>query len=166
MKAMNKSNEHVLAMGACFNDRADSHLVCVQNDDGNYQTQAISIHHQPRKGADAETDSLHFLLSLSLSLLCLVLCPACCLELSVCLNILLLTVCYYFSCPVYLPQNNNLTSDQLLNHGVELNLCLFFSTVTGACFFVFSGALKASSGFLAKTSIVEGEKCDKRHVGC
>ncbi|KAM3865734.1 zinc finger FYVE domain-containing protein 9 [Diretmus argenteus] len=76
MKAMNKSNEHVLAMGACFNDRADSHLVCVQNDDGNYQTQAISIHHQPRK-------------------------------------------------------------------------------VTGACFFVFSGALKASSGYLAKTSIVE-----------
>lgn len=76
MKAMNKSNEHVLAMGACFNDQADSHLVCVQNDDGNYQTQAISIHHQPRK-------------------------------------------------------------------------------VTGACFFVFSGALKASSGFLAKTSIVE-----------
>uniref|UniRef100_A0A8C7YEW4 Zinc finger, FYVE domain containing 9a n=1 Tax=Oryzias sinensis TaxID=183150 RepID=A0A8C7YEW4_9TELE len=76
VKAMNKSNEHVLAMGACFNDRADSHLVCVQNDDGNYQTQAISIHHQPRK-------------------------------------------------------------------------------VTGACFFVFSGALKASSGFLAKTSIVE-----------
>uniref|UniRef100_A0A8C4ZKS1 Zinc finger, FYVE domain containing 9a n=1 Tax=Gadus morhua TaxID=8049 RepID=A0A8C4ZKS1_GADMO len=76
MKAMNKSNEHVLAMAACFNDRADSHLVCVQNDDGNYQTQAISIHHQPRK-------------------------------------------------------------------------------VTGACFFVFSGALKASSGYLAKTSIVE-----------
>ncbi|XP_043989287.1 zinc finger FYVE domain-containing protein 9 isoform X1 [Gambusia affinis] len=76
MKAMNKSNEHVLAMGACFNERADSHLVCVQNDDGNYQTQAISIHHQPRK-------------------------------------------------------------------------------VTGSCFFVFSGALKASSGFLAKTSIVE-----------
>ncbi|XP_027016336.2 zinc finger FYVE domain-containing protein 9 isoform X1 [Tachysurus fulvidraco] len=76
MKAMNKSNEHVLAMGACFNQQADSHLVCVQNDDGNYQTQAISIHHQPRK-------------------------------------------------------------------------------VTGASFFVFSGALKASSGFLAKTSIVE-----------
>ncbi|XP_064785106.1 zinc finger FYVE domain-containing protein 9-like isoform X2 [Oncorhynchus masou masou] len=74
MKAMNKSNEHVLAMGACFNERADSHLVCVQNDDGNYQTQAISIHHQPRK-------------------------------------------------------------------------------VTGACFFVFSGSLKA--GHLAKTSIVE-----------
>ncbi|KAK6311240.1 hypothetical protein J4Q44_G00192950 [Coregonus suidteri] len=74
MKTMNKSNEHVLAMGACFNERADSHLVCVQNDDGNYQTQAISIHHQPRR-------------------------------------------------------------------------------VTGACFFVFSGSLKA--GHLAKTSIVE-----------
>ncbi|XP_036410232.1 zinc finger FYVE domain-containing protein 9 isoform X1 [Megalops cyprinoides] len=76
MKAMNKSNEHVLAVGACLNERADSHLVCVQNDDGNYQTQAISIHNQPRK-------------------------------------------------------------------------------VTGACFFVFSGALKASSGYLAKSSIVE-----------
>ncbi|XP_043941949.1 zinc finger FYVE domain-containing protein 9 [Protopterus annectens] len=76
MKAMNKSNEHVLAVGACFNEKADSHLVCVQNDDGNYQTQAISIHNQPRK-------------------------------------------------------------------------------VTGASFFVFSGALKASSGYLAKSSIVE-----------
>lgn len=54
MKAMSKSNDHVLAMGACFNDHADSHLVCIQNDDGNYQTQAISIHHQPRKGAAAE----------------------------------------------------------------------------------------------------------------
>ncbi|KAM9542015.1 zinc finger FYVE domain-containing protein 9 isoform 1-T4 [Guaruba guarouba] len=76
MKAMNKSNEHVLAGGACFNEKADSHLVCVQNDDGNYQTQAISIHNQPRK-------------------------------------------------------------------------------VTGASFFVFSGALKPSSGYLAKSSIVE-----------
>ncbi|XP_020843428.1 zinc finger FYVE domain-containing protein 9 isoform X2 [Phascolarctos cinereus] len=76
MKVMNKSNEHVLAGGACFNEKADSHLVCVQNDDGNYQTQAISIHNQPRK-------------------------------------------------------------------------------VTGAGFFVFSGALKASSGYLAKSSIVE-----------
>lgn len=47
---MNKSNEHVLAGGACFNEKADSHLVCVQNDDGNYQTQAISIHNQLRKG--------------------------------------------------------------------------------------------------------------------
>ncbi|KAM9385829.1 zinc finger FYVE domain-containing protein 9 [Pholidichthys leucotaenia] len=50
MKALNKSNEHVLAIGACFNETADSHLICVQSDDGQYQTQAISIHNQPRKG--------------------------------------------------------------------------------------------------------------------
>ncbi|KAI3368835.1 hypothetical protein L3Q82_025815 [Scortum barcoo] len=75
MKALNKSNEHVLAIGACFNETADSHLICVQGDDG-YQTQAISIHSQPRK-------------------------------------------------------------------------------VTGSCFFIFSSALKASAGYLAKSSIVE-----------
>lgn len=50
MKALNKSNEHVLAIGACFNESADSHLICVQGEDGQYQTQAISIHNQPRKG--------------------------------------------------------------------------------------------------------------------
>ncbi|XP_068615325.1 zinc finger FYVE domain-containing protein 9-like [Brachionichthys hirsutus] len=49
MKALNKSNEHVLAIGACFNEAADSHLICVQGGDGQYQTQAISIHNQPRK---------------------------------------------------------------------------------------------------------------------
>ncbi|XP_072245761.1 zinc finger FYVE domain-containing protein 9 [Leuresthes tenuis] len=76
MRAMNKSNEHVLAVGACFNETADSHLICVQTDDGQYQTQAISIHNQPRK-------------------------------------------------------------------------------VTGSCFFIFSSALKASAGYLAKSSIVE-----------
>ncbi|XP_035509552.1 zinc finger FYVE domain-containing protein 9 [Morone saxatilis] len=76
MKALNKSNEHVLAIGACFNETADSHLICVQGDDGQYQTQAISIHNQPRK-------------------------------------------------------------------------------VTGSCFFIFSSALKASAGYLAKSSIVE-----------
>ncbi|KAF0042179.1 hypothetical protein F2P81_005711 [Scophthalmus maximus] len=76
MKALNKSNEHVLAIGACFNETADSHLICVQADSGQYQTQAISIHNQPRK-------------------------------------------------------------------------------VTGSCFFIFSSALKASAGYLAKSSIVE-----------
>uniref|UniRef100_A0A1A8CU17 FYVE-type domain-containing protein n=1 Tax=Nothobranchius kadleci TaxID=1051664 RepID=A0A1A8CU17_NOTKA len=76
MKAMNKSNEHVLAIGASFNESADSHLICVQTEDGQYQTQAISIHNQPRK-------------------------------------------------------------------------------VTGSCFFIFSSALKASAGYLAKSSIVE-----------
>nr|XP_055041175.1 zinc finger FYVE domain-containing protein 9 isoform X3 [Misgurnus anguillicaudatus] len=76
LKALNKSNERVLALGACFNEQADSHLICVQTADGQYQTQAISIHSQPRR-------------------------------------------------------------------------------VTGSCFFVFSGALKASSGYMAKSSIVE-----------
>ncbi|XP_030582958.1 zinc finger FYVE domain-containing protein 9 [Archocentrus centrarchus] len=76
MKALNKSNDHVLAIGACFNETADSHLICVQADDGQYQTQAISIHNQPRK-------------------------------------------------------------------------------VTGSCFIIFSSALKASAGYLAKSSIVE-----------
>jgi MAD (mothers against decapentaplegic) interacting protein len=32
-----------------------------------------------------------------------------------------------------------------------------FVVVTGASFFVFSGALKSSSGYLAKSSIVEGK---------
>ncbi|GAA6102474.1 zinc finger FYVE domain-containing protein 9 [Tachysurus ichikawai] len=76
LKVLSKSNEKLLAMGACFNERADSHLICVQTADGQYQTQAISIHSQPRR-------------------------------------------------------------------------------ITGSCFFVFSGALKASSGYLAKSSIVE-----------
>ncbi|XP_069378278.1 zinc finger FYVE domain-containing protein 9 isoform X2 [Paralichthys olivaceus] len=83
MKALNKSNEHVLAIAACFNEAADSHLICVQADGGQYQTQAISIHNQPRK-------------------------------------------------------------------------------VTGSCFFIFSSALRASAGYLAKSSIVED--CMSRRV--
>lgn len=35
-------------------------------------------------------------------------------------------------------------------------MCLIVA-VTGASFFVFSGALKSSSGYLAKSSIVEGK---------
>lgn len=89
MKAMNKSNEHVLAMGACFNDRADSHLVCVQNDDGNYQTQAISIHHQPRKGAETETESSYFRLPLSLTL------SGLCLQLVTCFSVCFLFPSYW-----------------------------------------------------------------------
>ncbi|XP_015283594.1 PREDICTED: zinc finger FYVE domain-containing protein 16, partial [Gekko japonicus] len=76
MKVMNTSNEHVISIGASFSAEADSHLVCVQNSDGVYQTQANSSTGQPRK-------------------------------------------------------------------------------VTGASFVVFNGALKTSSGFLAKSSIVE-----------
>ena len=50
MKVVNNSNEHVMALGANFSMDADSHLVCIQNDDGNYQTQAINIQNKPRRG--------------------------------------------------------------------------------------------------------------------
>lgn len=42
MKVLNSTNGHVLALGADFSTLADSHLVCMQNDDGSYQTQAIN----------------------------------------------------------------------------------------------------------------------------
>ncbi|XP_062869744.1 zinc finger FYVE domain-containing protein 16 isoform X2 [Trichomycterus rosablanca] len=76
LKVVNSSNEHVISVGACFSTDADSHLVCVQNEDGSYHTQAISVLGKTRQ-------------------------------------------------------------------------------VTGASFVVFNGALKASSGFIAKSSIVE-----------
>ncbi|KAJ8414868.1 hypothetical protein AAFF_G00023910 [Aldrovandia affinis] len=76
LKVVNSSNEHVISVGASFSKNADSHLVCFQNEDGNYQTHANSMLGKTR-------------------------------------------------------------------------------TVTGASFVVFNGALKASSGFIAKSSIVE-----------
>lgn len=76
LKVVNSSNEHVISIGATFSPEADSHLVCFQNDEGNYQTQANSMPGKTR-------------------------------------------------------------------------------TVTGASFVVFNGALKPSSGFIAKSSIVE-----------
>lgn len=76
LKVVNSSNEHVISVGATFSTEADSHLVCFQNEEGNYQTQANSMPGKTR-------------------------------------------------------------------------------TVTGASFVVFNGALKASSGFIAKSSIVE-----------
>nr|XP_055063420.1 zinc finger FYVE domain-containing protein 16 isoform X1 [Misgurnus anguillicaudatus] len=76
LKVVNSSNEHVVSFGACFSTEADSHLVCLQNEDGSYQTQANSVPGKTRR-------------------------------------------------------------------------------VTGASFVVFNGALKASSGFIAKSSIVE-----------
>uniref|UniRef100_A0A3B5AUQ1 Zinc finger FYVE domain-containing protein n=1 Tax=Stegastes partitus TaxID=144197 RepID=A0A3B5AUQ1_9TELE len=75
-KVVNASNEHVISIGASFSTEADSHLVCFQNEEGSYQTQANSMPGKTR-------------------------------------------------------------------------------TVTGASFVVFNGALKASSGFIAKSSIVE-----------
>ncbi|XP_077318595.1 zinc finger FYVE domain-containing protein 16 isoform X2 [Lithobates pipiens] len=76
LKVIHSCNEHVISIGASFSMEADSHLVCVQNEDGIYQTQASSVPGQSRQ-------------------------------------------------------------------------------VTGASFIVFNGALKTSSGFLAKSSIVE-----------
>ncbi|XP_041436424.1 zinc finger FYVE domain-containing protein 16 isoform X2 [Xenopus laevis] len=76
LKVIHACNEHVISIGASFSLEADSHLVCVQNSDGIYQTQANST---PGKARE----------------------------------------------------------------------------VTGASFVVFNGALKTSSGFLAKSSIVE-----------
>lgn len=49
MKVMNKFNEYVLVGGVCFNEKVDFYFVCVQNDDGNYQIQVISIYNQFRK---------------------------------------------------------------------------------------------------------------------
>lgn len=39
---------------------------------------------------------------------------------------------------------------------ITINLLFLLFAVTGSCFFIFSSALKASAGHLAKSSIVEG----------
>lgn len=49
-KVVNASNEHVISIGARFSSEADSHLVCFQNEDGNYQTQANSMPGKTRTG--------------------------------------------------------------------------------------------------------------------
>ncbi|KAL0183160.1 hypothetical protein M9458_022535, partial [Cirrhinus mrigala] len=49
LKVVNSSNEHVISFGACFSTEADSHLVCLQNEDGSYQTQANSIPGKTRR---------------------------------------------------------------------------------------------------------------------
>ena len=49
LKALNTSNETVLALGAVFSVSADSHLVSIQQEDGGYQTQAINICNKERK---------------------------------------------------------------------------------------------------------------------
>ncbi|XP_049783559.1 zinc finger FYVE domain-containing protein 9 [Schistocerca cancellata] len=49
-RALNNSNDHVLAFAANFSFSADSHLVCIQSGgDESYHTQAINIHNKPRK---------------------------------------------------------------------------------------------------------------------
>ncbi|XP_035213773.1 zinc finger FYVE domain-containing protein 9-like isoform X2 [Stegodyphus dumicola] len=50
MKVLNSNNvEHVLALGSNFSTEADSHLVCMQKEEGDYQTQAISIENTTRR---------------------------------------------------------------------------------------------------------------------
>lgn len=50
MKVISNSDDHVMALGASFSMVADSHLVCLQSEDGIYQTQAINIQNRPRRG--------------------------------------------------------------------------------------------------------------------
>lgn len=49
-KVVSASNEHVISIGACFSSEADSHLVCRQNEEGNYQTQVNSMPGRTRTG--------------------------------------------------------------------------------------------------------------------
>ncbi|KAJ8981926.1 hypothetical protein NQ317_002096 [Molorchus minor] len=51
-KSMNNSSDHILAFAGNFSTLADSHLVCIQDTQGNencYSTHAINIHNKPRK---------------------------------------------------------------------------------------------------------------------
>lgn len=60
MKVLNSNNvEHVLALGSNFSSEADSHLVCMQKEEGDYQTQAINIENTTRRG----NTSLHICIS-------------------------------------------------------------------------------------------------------
>lgn len=42
MKALSSSNEHVLAFGASFNQRASAHFTCSKSDDGQYQSELFT----------------------------------------------------------------------------------------------------------------------------
>ncbi len=59
MKVLNNSNDHVMALGSNFSMEADSHLVCIQKEDGNYMTQAINIQNKPRKSRLTMGKHLH-----------------------------------------------------------------------------------------------------------
>ena len=49
LKVLNGADEYVMAFEASFSMKADSHLVCIQTEQG-YKTQAINIQNQPRQG--------------------------------------------------------------------------------------------------------------------
>lgn len=55
VKILNATDEHVMALGANFSLQADSHLVCIQSEQG-YKTQAINIQNQARKGMSANLE--------------------------------------------------------------------------------------------------------------
>ena len=59
MRALSCSSEQVLALASSFSKDADSYLVSMQGDDGNYHTQAINIHNKPRQGGRFPSSSLH-----------------------------------------------------------------------------------------------------------
>ncbi|XP_030113567.4 zinc finger FYVE domain-containing protein 16 isoform X1 [Taeniopygia guttata] len=69
MRVLDSSNEHVISIGASFNTEADSHLVCVQNKQGHYHTQAISATGQPRQVTGASFVVFNGALKTSLGLL-------------------------------------------------------------------------------------------------
>ncbi|XP_077646227.1 zinc finger FYVE domain-containing protein 16 [Lonchura striata] len=69
MRVLDSSNEHVISIGASFNTEADSHLVCVQNKQGHYHTQAISATGQPREVTGASFVVFNGALKTSLGLL-------------------------------------------------------------------------------------------------
>ncbi|CAG9820534.1 unnamed protein product [Phaedon cochleariae] len=52
VKSLNNTSDHILAFAGTFSQLADSHLVCIQDTQGNdnsYSTHAINIHNKPRK---------------------------------------------------------------------------------------------------------------------
>jgi len=57
VKILNATDEHVMALGANFSLQADSHLVCIQSEQG-YKTQAINIQNQARKGMSANQSTI------------------------------------------------------------------------------------------------------------
>lgn len=63
IKTLNNSSDHILALGGNFSQKADGHLVCIQNTESgcsemhSYTTQAINIQGQPRKGINVKNTS-------------------------------------------------------------------------------------------------------------
>lgn len=50
MKVVGASQECVVAFGASFSTLADSHIVCIQNEDGSYTSRTMNIRDQQRTG--------------------------------------------------------------------------------------------------------------------